>query len=30
VLSEDLAAARSACQAIRRRGACRLSFQQDA
>lgn len=30
VVSEDLAAVRSACQSIRQRGACRLSFHQDA
>jgi hypothetical protein len=30
VVSEDLAAVRSACQSIRQRGACRLSFEQDA
>lgn len=28
VVSEDLAAVRTACQSIRRRGACRLSFLQ--
>jgi uncharacterized protein DUF3830 len=28
VVSEDLAAVRVACQSIRRRGACRLSFSQ--
>jgi hypothetical protein len=30
VVGEDLAAVRAACQSIRQRGACRLSFQQDA
>jgi hypothetical protein len=29
VAAEDLAAVLSACQSIRRRGACRLSFSQD-
>jgi hypothetical protein len=29
VVSEQLAAVRSACQSIRQRGACQLSFQQD-
>jgi hypothetical protein len=28
VADEDLAAVRTACQSIRRRGACRLSFLQ--
>ena len=30
ILSEDLAAAITACQSIRRRGACILSFSQEA
>jgi Protein of unknown function (DUF3830) len=30
IAGEDLAALRVACQSIRRRGACRLSFLQDA
>ena len=29
ILSEELPAARTACQSVRRRGACRLSFQRD-
>jgi hypothetical protein len=29
VVSEQLAAVRAACQSIRQRGACKLSFQQD-
>jgi hypothetical protein len=30
VVGEGLAAVRTACQSIRRRGACRLSFQRNA